>query len=167
MQIEQNKTSYAVLLQQKPKLPPKNNGLPPVSPPPSQGEKMRDAIEQRESELEFHLQQLEQAGEQSKAANDQLKAQLTCLLISGRIIAGDEVPPADHKYLMKNDPSLYAKSILMRVQKNNPHKYKKASPDEQPEGKRFSFDPAQLPDKARQHCSSTQELLARMLDTTA
>lgn len=164
MQIDSNKAYYATLLQQMQKQPAKSD-VQLEEQPQSQAEKMRDKLKESEAQFQSQLQQLEQAGEQSKAANDKLKVQLTCLLISGRIISGDNVPAADHNYLVKHDAALYAKSILMRIPRNNPYKYKRASPYEKEEAAAFKLGAAQPVDKAAQQASSTQELLARMLDT--
>lgn len=75
-------------------------------------------------------QQLEASGEQAKDERDKLKIMLTCMEIARRIAGGDTVPPEDHKFLMKHDFALYARSVLQRFPKNNPHEYKRLSKDE-------------------------------------
>lgn len=75
-------------------------------------------------------QQFEIAGEQTKAEKDKLEIMLTCMEIARRISGGDNVPSEDHKFLMKHDFALYARSILQRFPKSNPHEYKRLSKDE-------------------------------------
>lgn len=74
----------------------------------------------------------ENAGESMRSEQDAMKIRRTCLEISRRIISGDEVPQKDHKYLMKHDMELYARSISLRRHKEDPHKYKQLSEDEKP-----------------------------------
>ncbi|WP_349947085.1 hypothetical protein ABFV83_01160 [Lacrimispora sp. BS-2] len=89
----------------------------------------REPLEKQKDEKESYMaamsQQLETSGEQTKAEREKLKILLNCLEISRRIAGGDKVPPADHQYLMKHDSALYARSVMMRFPKNNPHEYKR------------------------------------------
>lgn len=89
--------------------------------------------EVKEIYVDSMKQQMDLTGEQMKAEREKLKIMLTCLEISRRITAGDKVPPADHRYLLKHDSGLYARSISMRFPKNNPHEYKRISQDEERE----------------------------------
>lgn len=72
---------------------------------------------------------------QIKEEREKMKVMLTCLEISRRIAAGDKVPQADHQYLMKHDPALYARSIIRRFPKQNPYEYKRISEDDRCKGK--------------------------------
>lgn len=67
---------------------------------------------------------------QAKDERNKLKILITCLEISRRIISGDNVPYKDHKFLMDHDPTLYFKSISMRIPKENPYDYKRLSKDD-------------------------------------
>lgn len=76
-----------------------------------------------QNEMEFNRQKMNNEKEKMKIA-------LTCLEISRRIISGDSVPYNDHKFLLKNDPQLYGRSMSMRFPKNNPFKYRQLSDKE-------------------------------------
>ena len=88
-------------------------------------------MEERLKEKEACVQQLGITGERMKAEKGKLKNLLICLEISRRIAGGDKVPPADHRFLLKHDPALYARSIAMRFPKNNPYQYKRLSKDDE------------------------------------
>ncbi|AFM01623.1 MULTISPECIES: hypothetical protein [Desulfitobacterium] len=92
-------------------------------------EAMAEQKNQQEAYLEAMNQQMKISGEQMKGEKEKLKILLTCLEISRRLAGGDKVPQADHQYLMKHDSALYARSILMRFPKHNPHEYKQLSED--------------------------------------
>ena len=66
------------------------------------------------------------ADEEDKGADVLVK----CLTISRRIMAGDKVPQADHRYLRKHNPELYLKALLLRRPKENPIKHKQLSKKE-------------------------------------
>jgi len=104
--------------------------LPEVKKQQLPQETLEEQKNEKESNLEAMNQQLDTSGKQMKAEREKLKILLNCLEISRRITGGDKVPQADHQYLMKHDSSLYARSILMRFPKNNPHEYKRLSEKE-------------------------------------
>lgn len=83
-----------------------------------------------QSQYEQLPAQLEVFGEQMQGEKDKLKIMLACMEIARRISGGDTIPPDDHKFLMKHDFALYARSILHRFPKNNPHEYKRLSWDD-------------------------------------
>ncbi|HAK43853.1 MAG TPA: hypothetical protein DCM59_15555 [Clostridium sp.] len=93
----------------------------------------KETMEERRNEKEAYLeamnQQLKISGKQAKAEKEKLKVLVTCLEIARRISGGDKVPQADHQYLIKHDSALYARSIMMRFPKNDPHEYKQLSED--------------------------------------
>ena len=66
-----------------------------------------------------------QADEESDA-----EVQRKCMVIAARIIAGDEVPQRDYRYLAKNNLELYCKAICMRVVRKKPRRHKPVSDDE-------------------------------------
>ncbi len=76
-----------------------------------------------QNEMELNRQKMNNEKEKMKIA-------LTCLEISRRIISGDSVPYDDHKFLLKNDPQLYGRSMSMRFPKSNPFKYRQLSDKE-------------------------------------
>ena len=90
-----------------------------------------EAMAERLKEKEAYVQRLGITGKRMKEENEKLKNLLTCLEISRRITAGDKVPQADHQFLQKYDPALYARSIAMRFPKNNPYQYKRLSKDDE------------------------------------
>lgn len=67
---------------------------------------------------------LEQLRESSNPSNNPYPDKTKCLQISMRIINGDEVPTKDMQFLMKNEPGLYARALLLRRQNDKPKKYK-------------------------------------------
>lgn len=107
---------------------PKNEIKPPE-------ETSQEQKSEKESNLEAMNQQLNTSGKQMEAEREKLKILLNCLEISRRIAGGDKVPQADHQYLMKHDSALYARSILMRFPKNNPHEYKRLTEDKECQNK--------------------------------
>lgn len=67
------------------------------------------------------------SNEEDDGEVDPLKIHIMCLEISRRIISGDKVPQSDYDFLLENDPEMYARSITMRVLKENPKEYKSLS----------------------------------------
>jgi len=98
---------------------------------------MRKAAEtETDSELqklagEFNSR-MRQLGEMRAQSNDKSwEIRTKCMQIALRIANGDEVPAADHQYLMKHDPELYAQAISKRIPKLDPEKYDRLSEDEE------------------------------------
>lgn len=87
-------------------------------------------INDRLRQLKMLNDHLKLTKSQSKEDKNKKDVFLKCLEISRRILAGDEVPPADHKYLMENNPELYLRSILMKKYQDCPRKYKQLTEDE-------------------------------------
>ena len=101
---------------------------------PEQPDAMRERVEKYKNE---HLSSLESARrpfasskQQMDEEKDKMDVALTCMVIARRISGGDKVPAADHQYLLKHDPALYARSTMMRFTKNNPYEYKRFSKEE-------------------------------------
>ena len=90
-------------------------------------EKLKKAAEQ----MKHERAKMKQAEASMKAEQEEMKILRTCMEISRRIISGDEVPQKDHKYLMKHNMELYARAIMLRKHKENPHKYDQLSEDEE------------------------------------
>lgn len=88
-----------------------------------------ESIEAKEA-FRKSLDQCLKSSEKQTGELDKLKVLATCLEIARRIMAGDIVPPEDHKYLMKHDMSLYLRAVSMRVPKNDPDEYKQLSKDD-------------------------------------
>ena len=93
-------------------------------------EKERDMPNEKQDEMERIKKQFENSAEETKNSQEGMKILIMCLKISRRIISGDIVPTKDHEFLKKHDPTLYSKSILMRVPKKKPYKYKQLSEDD-------------------------------------
>lgn len=90
-------------------------------------QKQRDGQQQ----IEELNRQLEASNKQTKKARDLAKIQAKCKLIAMRIMSGDTVPWQDYRYLAKNDPELYGKAIIMRIEKEDPKKHKRVSEEEE------------------------------------
>ena len=86
-------------------------------------------------DLQSLQRQLEQVREQNEGDADRWRVYIKCLRIAMRIISGDTVPKEDHRYLAKNDPELYAKASVMKIQKADPKKLKRISDDEESDDK--------------------------------
>ena len=86
-----------------------------------------DEMRKMSDELKNFNEQLEIARKQSQAAGKMWETLIKCLKIAMRIMSGDIVPRADHRYLAKNEPEMYAKAITMRMNKDNPKKHKRLS----------------------------------------
>lgn len=82
------------------------------------------------SSLEDAQRSFASSKQQMDEEKDKMDVTLTCLVIARRISGGDKVPAADHQYLLKHDPALYARSTMMRITKNNPYEYKRFSKEE-------------------------------------
>lgn len=93
--------------------------------------KDKKALMLEEVEEQFHL--IENFKEEMKASNDDenpYTIELKCLLISLRIISGDEVPQKDKSFLMEHKPEMYGNAILLRRINKDPKKYKSLIGDE-------------------------------------
>ncbi len=75
-------------------------------------------------ELKMVEKELKESQEKNQQEKDALETHMKCLKIALRIMTGNKVPLKDHRFLSKNDPALYGKSILMRIPKEKPIKYK-------------------------------------------
>lgn len=76
-------------------------------------------------------EQMEQARESGKAQAEEMEKKSKCILISGRVAAGDKVPAKDLQYLMKNDPELYAQAMKLRIPKEDPKEWDSLTGDEE------------------------------------
>lgn len=94
-----------------------------------------EMIKQKQEEAKLQQEQLkselESSNMQAKEFEKSAKVQSQCMLIASRIMAGDDVPIQDYKYLATNNTELYGKAIMMRVNKENPEKHKRVSEDEE------------------------------------
>ena len=94
-------------------------------------DKRVEKLEEMRNNYTMLSERLEELREQDKASAEGAKIRIKCMKIAMRIVSGDEVPPEDHRFLVKHDPGLYGKSIMMRMQKENPEKHKRISRDEE------------------------------------
>ena len=78
-------------------------------------------------ELENMRTQLKKADKEIRKMKDTSEMQLKCTIIARRIISGNKVPKADYIYLAKNDSALYQKSIILRIEREKPLKFKRIS----------------------------------------
>ncbi|MGI6751486.1 MAG: hypothetical protein ACOX4U_02570 [Anaerovoracaceae bacterium] len=81
---------------------------------------------QRQSRMELiQLQkELEISMEEAKAYQEEMETLRKCIIIAGRIIVGDNVPHKDYLFLAENNPDLYEKAIVLRIEKEDPKDYK-------------------------------------------
>ena len=91
---------------------------------------LKEELKNMENDLKRFQEQLEIARLQSEGAAEQWRILIKCLKIAMRIMSGDIVPKADHRYLAKHEPELYSKAITLRMEKENPKKHKRLTKDE-------------------------------------
>jgi len=91
---------------------------------------INDELQKMENEISWFKEQMEITRKQSEGAAEQWDILIKCLKIAMRIMSGDIVPKADHRFLMKNKPELYSKAIMMRVHNDSPKKHKRLSKDD-------------------------------------
>ena len=97
-------------------------------------EALEAAAQARAAERESLAQQAEAAAEEADAAAEAYGDLGKCILIASRIMAGDKVPPEDHKFLREHDPEMYEQAITLRQEKERPEKHRRLSEDEGEEG---------------------------------
>lgn len=68
--------------------------------------------------------------EQKDALAEANETMLTCAKIAARVRAGDNVPPADLRYLLKHNARLYTLAMSMRVENDDPKNWKRLSKEE-------------------------------------
>ena len=101
-------------------------------------------LQKQSQENDFKIEELKRqlanANEQAESMSDSMQTQLKCQKIALRIMAGDIVPPADYRYLAKNNSKLYSMSIMLRGKQEHPKKHKRISGDESEEHHTNSVD---------------------------
>ena len=96
-------------------------------------ENKQEALKQQraaEMEMDEMNRLLENARAQADAEKESADVQRKCLIIAARIMAGDEVPQKDYRYLAKNNLELYCRAICMRVVREKARRHKAISDDE-------------------------------------
>ena len=78
-------------------------------------------------------EELKRAGDIATGMAEGYKVKIKCMQIAMRIMSGDKVPLADHRYLAERDSELYAKALSMRVEKKDPKEHDRLSEDEKAE----------------------------------
>lgn len=91
---------------------------------------------------------LKSANARVDAESESAEVQRKCLIIAARIIAGDEVPKRDYRYLAKNNLELYCKAVCMRVVRKKARQHKAVSDDESTKNPDFPIESSEtsLPD---------------------
>lgn len=112
---------YKYINNNKPKVPVSN-----VEKNKSIDEYQRKAIK----EVEKLRKELKEADTKMKKMRDTSQIQLRCTTISRRIISGHKVPKSDYIYLAKHDSALYQKSIILRIEREKPLKFKSVAEHE-------------------------------------
>lgn len=101
-------------------------------------------------EEDFHL--IEHFKEEMKAFNEEenpYSAELKCILISLRIINGDDVPEKDKSFLMEHKPEMYGNATLLRRTNKDPKKHKSIIDDKNE-------------DNLEELSSQTQDLISKL-----
>ena len=86
-----------------------------------------------QSEIQRLLEELENSRNQADADAKAARIRIKCFIIAARIMRGDKVSQTDKNFLAKHDVGLYARALAMRIEKENPKKYKSISEDEEDE----------------------------------
>lgn len=95
------------------------------------GKNKAEEEQNRSQEMQDLMRQLENSREQAKAMGEDMKIRMKCLEIAMSIMSGDKVPLKDERYLAKHDLGLYAKALMMRVEKEKPKKLDSILEDEE------------------------------------
>ncbi len=103
-------------------------------------ESLQKQSQDNDFKIEELKRQLANANEQAESTGESMRTQMKCQKIALRIMAGDIVPPQDHRYLAKNSPKLYSMSIMLRASREHPKKHKRVSEDESDEHNTDSID---------------------------
>ena len=98
--------------------------------PENRGESLESQRQAAKMEMDEMYRLMENAKTQAEAESESAEVQRKCLIIAARIIAGDEVPKRDYRYLAKNNLELYCKAICMRVVRKKARRHKPISDDE-------------------------------------
>ena len=87
--------------------------------------------QRRQNRLYDSLSALEGASQELDAMGRELKVMETCQKIAASIMKGDNVPPKDLLYLMKNDPEGFKLAMAMRRSKEDPEECESVVEDEE------------------------------------
>ena len=98
-------------------------------------------LQKLSDDLKWLQEQMEVERKQSAAAAKAWKTLITCMKIAMRIMSGDRVPRADHRFLAKNEPEMYARAITLRKNKEYPKKLKRLSEKEKPDDDNKAGEP--------------------------
>ena len=93
-------------------------------------DKRIEKLEDMRNNYAMLASEMENVRKQGEASAEATKIRIKCLKIAMRIMSGDEVPAADHRFLLEKDPGLYGQAIMMRMQKEHPEKHKRISEDD-------------------------------------
>lgn len=93
-------------------------------------EALSDRRQSAAEEMDEMNRLMKSAKAQAAAETESAEVRRKCMIIAGRIMAGDEVPREDHRYLAKHDLGLYCRAICMRVVRENAKRHKRISDDE-------------------------------------
>lgn len=95
-----------------------------------EGESLTDQQQAAKQETDEMNRLLKSAEAQAAEEKESAEVRRKCLIIAGRIIAGDEVPRKDHRYLAKHDLGLYCRAICMRIVREKARRRRAISDDE-------------------------------------
>lgn len=94
-------------------------------------------IKNTEPDWSLMNRQMEIAQQQTEEEQKKLETLLQCMEIFRRISGGDNVPQADHEYLLEHDSAMYARAITLRFPKQDPYDYDQLSTNENEEQQRI------------------------------
>ena len=95
-----------------------------------EGQSLTDQQQAAKQEMDEMNRLLKNAKAQVAAEKESAEVRRKCLIIAGRIIAGDDVPRKDHRYLAKHDLGLYCRAICMRIVREKARRRRAISDDE-------------------------------------
>lgn len=87
------------------------------------GEERRAQEAAEAAQLQWLKDMAEQIRTNDEEGRKNVQVQTKCMKIAMRLVAGDKVPYQDERFLQKNDPDLYMRSLKMRVPKQDPKEY--------------------------------------------
>ena len=92
---------------------------------------LQSSLEEMRAKAQQVREDIKRAGEAGDGMAAAMREKLICLKIAMRIMSGDIVPEADHRFLAEKDPDLYHQAISMRVEKVDPEEHDRLSEDEE------------------------------------
>jgi len=97
----------------------------------NKAEDFQKMLDEMRNEMKALREGLKRASEAGDGIAEAWKERIKCLQIAMRIMCGDIVPEADHRYLRERDIELYSRAIQLRIEKEDPKEYDRLSENEE------------------------------------